>query len=170
LTDSSSDEADVRDIAALLALGIGYRVDLFATLWVQDLKNGQFVVQQQDVVTQKNFDPTLFADAREAARHFVAERRRIALGLDFEGGEVSTREGAPREAESTEALTIARLLERQVGYGVDWDSLYVRGLEDGTHAVGSADGADELIFEDPEIAVKTFLARLREPMGQTGPR
>lgn len=159
MTDSASDDDDVRDIAALLSLGIGYRVDLFAILWVQDLKNGQFVVQRQDAMTQKNFEPSLFADAREAARHFVAERRRISLGLDFEGAEVSTREEAPRQAQSLEVLTIARLLERPVGYGVDWDSLYVRGLEDGTYAVGSGDGADELIFEDPAIAASTFLER-----------
>jgi hypothetical protein len=64
MTDSSADEADVRDIATLLAMGAGYRIDLFAILWVQDLENGQFVVQREDAMSPETFDPTLFVDAR----------------------------------------------------------------------------------------------------------
>jgi hypothetical protein len=170
MTDSSSDESDVRDIAALLAMGAGYRIDLFAILWVQDLKNGQFVVQREDAMSREIFEPTLFVDARQAARHFIAERRRIALGLDFEGAAVSTGEETPTETASLEELTIARLLQRQIGYGVDWDSLYVRGLEDGTHAVGSADGDDEEIFSSAEAAAATFVTRRQRLMEQVEPR
>ena len=81
-------------IIALLRLGTGFDIDLFATLSIGQGEDGTFTVEYDpdgDWITQEEWQ---FDDVEKAVDFFIAKRHELELGYDHEYGVEFYREKA----------------------------------------------------------------------------
>lgn len=66
------------NIIALLKKNIGFGIELFSKLWIDELENGDYRVSYEDK------DEFISSDAKKAVDYFLKRREELQLGYDFE--------------------------------------------------------------------------------------
>ena len=71
-------------------VGIGHGIDLFAMLCLHQLEDGRFGVYHDPEGKPDDIQEWLFDEAEPAVDFFIAKRKELSLGYDFESEDGST--------------------------------------------------------------------------------